>query len=318
MEAVAVFFVLSGFLVGGQVLRQSREGRFVWAEFLIKRLSRLWTVLVPGLVVTWASWQMIMTISPEMASSEVADHSNLAVAFCNTIFLQEAWCSSYSVNSSLWSLSYEFWFYIVFAGAVAALAALSNRRWAAAVANVAVVVGSIALFGPSLLALIPAWLLGILVVWCSERPNNLRAAIRARPHSWLVASLVLLGLTFVISNVLNLERAGLTVLVAIPSALLILAAILVDSEPAGLRRPIDVGVKMGHWSFSVYVFHLPFVLVISHLLDRSGWITGLGLPVTTYGLVLVAVPFAWVMWWFSERHTARVRLAMLSYLKNRA
>ena len=41
-EAVATFFVLSGYLVGGQVLRQVRQQRFDPAVFLIKRLTRFW------------------------------------------------------------------------------------------------------------------------------------------------------------------------------------------------------------------------------------------------------------------------------------
>jgi len=64
VEAVAVFFVLSGYLVGGQVIRQNREGRFCWGEFLIKRLSRLWAGLIPGLFITYISWLAMTHLSP--------------------------------------------------------------------------------------------------------------------------------------------------------------------------------------------------------------------------------------------------------------
>jgi peptidoglycan/LPS O-acetylase OafA/YrhL len=37
-ESVAVFFVLSGYLVGGQVVRQVRANRFSWPVYLANRL----------------------------------------------------------------------------------------------------------------------------------------------------------------------------------------------------------------------------------------------------------------------------------------
>ena len=48
LESVAVFFVLSGYLVGGQVIRQLRTGRFSWPDFTVKRLSRMWTCCCPA------------------------------------------------------------------------------------------------------------------------------------------------------------------------------------------------------------------------------------------------------------------------------
>ena len=47
---VIVFFVLSGYLVGGSVLRSMALGRWSWREYLLNRLTRLYIVLVPALV----------------------------------------------------------------------------------------------------------------------------------------------------------------------------------------------------------------------------------------------------------------------------
>src|SRR5215470_750550 len=40
-EAILVFFVLSGFLVGGQVIRRMRDGRFNVREYAIDRTARI-------------------------------------------------------------------------------------------------------------------------------------------------------------------------------------------------------------------------------------------------------------------------------------
>ena len=52
-EAVMVFFVLSGFLVGGSVLKLVRGDSWSWTNYLIKRLTRLWVVLIPALLLSF-------------------------------------------------------------------------------------------------------------------------------------------------------------------------------------------------------------------------------------------------------------------------
>src|SRR5262245_43740160 len=45
-QAVMVFFVLSGFLVGGSVLKNLDN--WSWRDYLINRLTRLYVVLLPA------------------------------------------------------------------------------------------------------------------------------------------------------------------------------------------------------------------------------------------------------------------------------
>src|SRR5262245_21311046 len=49
--AVMVFFVLSGYLVGGSVLKSIASGSWSGRAYLIKRLVRLWVVLIPAVII---------------------------------------------------------------------------------------------------------------------------------------------------------------------------------------------------------------------------------------------------------------------------
>jgi peptidoglycan/LPS O-acetylase OafA/YrhL len=51
-EAVIVFFVISGYFVGGSVIRGLRNNTWSPANYAIQRFTRLWTVLVPALALT--------------------------------------------------------------------------------------------------------------------------------------------------------------------------------------------------------------------------------------------------------------------------
>ena len=51
-QAVVVSFVLSGYLVGGSVLTAYQSDRWSWTNYTLRRMSRLWMVLLPALVLT--------------------------------------------------------------------------------------------------------------------------------------------------------------------------------------------------------------------------------------------------------------------------
>ncbi len=50
MALVVVFFVLSGFLVGGAVIERARGGKAFMRNYLIDRTSRIYVVLVPTIL----------------------------------------------------------------------------------------------------------------------------------------------------------------------------------------------------------------------------------------------------------------------------
>src|ERR1700674_2641061 len=49
-QAVVVFFVLSGFLISSAILKRETSGTWSWRDYAIDRSSRLWVVLIPGLL----------------------------------------------------------------------------------------------------------------------------------------------------------------------------------------------------------------------------------------------------------------------------
>ncbi len=61
-EAVMVFFVLSGYFIGGSVIDNVQKNAWSWSDYLTKRLVRLWVALVPALLLTffWDNLGMMM------------------------------------------------------------------------------------------------------------------------------------------------------------------------------------------------------------------------------------------------------------------
>ncbi|MES2692862.1 MAG: acyltransferase family protein, partial [Verrucomicrobiota bacterium] len=107
-EAVAIFFVLSGFLIGGKVIRESRQGTFDAARFAVDRGVRLYVPLIPALALTVLCDKWLW---PQEAGWRWAE------TLGNLFNLQGILVEPHRSNAVLWSLSCEFWLYVA-AGSV--------------------------------------------------------------------------------------------------------------------------------------------------------------------------------------------------------
>jgi peptidoglycan/LPS O-acetylase OafA/YrhL len=100
-EAVLLFFVLSGFLVGGQIIRRAKSSTFSLRDYGIDRCSRILLPLIPACLLT------------ALIGRSVLGHGiDLPVLVANMVGLNGVLAPTLDANLPLWSLSYEIWFYI--------------------------------------------------------------------------------------------------------------------------------------------------------------------------------------------------------------
>lgn len=176
-QAVIFFFVLSGFLVGGGVVRQYRRGAFQWSGYLVHRLCRLWIVIVPALLLTalWDLWGAHVDPAAyagrylaqfDSGPSAAYDLSPLTY-LGNIAFLQTIAVPAYGSNGPLWSLANEFWYYILFPLAAPLALRLGTLRQQ--------LIGAIAAIAVALLLPVPlvtmsiVWLFGVGAFLAWER-----------------------------------------------------------------------------------------------------------------------------------------------------
>lgn len=116
-EAVVVFFVLSGFLVGGAVVARRDEPRPWLRPYFIDRLTRIYVVLVPVLALTalldgtgrrWFGDLGLYDMPP------LTDRYAPGLIVPNLLSLQGLWFDPLGSNVALWTLGMEVWFYVLF------------------------------------------------------------------------------------------------------------------------------------------------------------------------------------------------------------
>jgi len=179
---VIVFFVLSGYLVGGSVLNMFKRDIWSWRTYMFTRLTRLFIVLVPALILgaVWDWIGMQLPWSQQLYNGTSGLHQLTAnvhetlkpcvllgnVAFLQTITLpgmQGRAVPSFGSNAPLWSLCNEFWYYVAFP--VLVMLFWRKRGLAPRVACAGVLIAWAWFVGSSIAWLWIPWLMGVAVTY---------------------------------------------------------------------------------------------------------------------------------------------------------
>lgn len=154
---VVIFFVLSGFLIAytNDVGKKDLKG------YAADRLSRLYCVAFPALLFTYIADAIGSTFNPEFYSTFLNPEYQPLKFLINLLFLQQTlfFHTNPSTNGVFWSLSYEFWYYVIFA-------CFCFLRGKARILSVFV---ACLIAGLKILMLFPIWLLGVGVYKLSKR-----------------------------------------------------------------------------------------------------------------------------------------------------
>ncbi len=310
-QAVVVFFVLSGYLVGGSVFRSLDRGSWNWREYLLHRLVRLWIVLVPGLLlcVAWDVLGLHLRRAPLLYAGAGYNHLTGAVLprlsprifFGNLFFLGGLHVPTLGSDGALWSLAFEFWYYLLFPLALFTLRR-QTPRMGRLVMGMALLACS-AIVGKAVLFSFPIWLLG---AWLARAPS-------LRPGRSL-SRLILLLYPVIFFGTIKLrllpglcQDYGLALATAV--LMLVLLGQTQRADPARLGNRCARG--LASFSFTLYVGHLPFLLLLTALLagDRR-WQPGWGSLAVGFAALGMTMGYSYGLAALTELRTEAARRAI--------
>lgn len=312
-QAVMIFFVLSGYFVGGALLREAQRGPIDFRLYALKRATRLWMVLVPALLLTllWDRLGMALAgsaaydgayaaiLSSGPTPDAPADHSLISF-LGNVFFLQTIFVPSYGSNGPLWSLAYEGWYYLLFPLAVQVFMARAVWTKITCAFLLAGFLAVLLIWQPAIVVLGLNWLFGVAVYWLG-RQRGIAAVTQNR--IWRLGTLGLFAITLAASR-LGLWP-GHDLLVGLAFALVV--TWLGDAAMAGTmaRKAAYAGAD---FSYTLYLTHFPLLGLLFFTCAN-----GEQLPFTWQSLAILmalfalCLAFAWLVWWVFERNTALVR-----------
>lgn len=304
-DAVILFFVISGLVIAMAAERDASLQRYAF-----NRATRLYSVMIPALLLTWVFDAIGRGIDLTAYPSQYFQPLPLATFPLRGLTFSNEWAIGDPVrlgtNGPLWSLSYEAAYYVLLGATVF----LTGARRLAVVALVVLVVGLNALL------LLPAWLMGVWL-WRlirSNAPRYLAPGI-ALPLALLPLALYAVALWLSVPPVF-LELTKTLLPASTPVETLRFSNEFVWNGLIGVLFSVHLyamsqlltqwrrGAAQIRWfaqaSFSIYVTHYPALHLLDACLPPHLWARALWLLI---GALCVGLAFAHIF----ERPIERLR-----------
>jgi len=267
--AVLVFFVLSGYLVGGSVLRDLKRNRFTWWQYSLRRLTRLWTVLIPALLIGTVLDTITRVFFSGTTLFKTCIFTNqlhalpTALNFLRYLFFMQAVdrfpAPRFGTNGALWSLSSEFWYYLLFP--LLTIALLSNRTpRPLRIAFAILAVFLLWFVGPRISVAFPIWLLGACAYLV---PPKIPARFQIAANLSLVAQFLALLFVLRVRATPPIVADGL---VGISFTFLLYGLLhRVGPTKKSFYSRLAHGISLP--SYTLYACHVPIVVLLAALIE---------------------------------------------------
>lgn len=256
---VVVFFVLSGFLIAYTTELKHKN----FNGYLVDRISRLYSVIIPALILTCIVDEIGVALHPDFYSQfnitgSLAYYFKYVITFLN---LHEIWFFSAKppTNGPFWSLSYEFWYYILFGIAMF----IQGYRKYIALLFICLITGY------KILLLLPVWLLGVLCYHASKKTIPQSVAIGGYVLSFVVLAGIISGFIHSVFPTFDLMDKhfyySFDFLNDFVLGIVLLIHILcINSISFNLLSDKSFFVQKIKWfssiTFSLYLFHFPLLV----------------------------------------------------------
>jgi peptidoglycan/LPS O-acetylase OafA/YrhL len=300
---VIVFFVLSGFLITMSVTKPG----MTFKSFLIARLGRLYSVLIPALIFSYLvdfvliHYDLIpLTVVKSGDHFFISDHFFTRILL-NISFLTQTWtlCSTPPLNTPFWSVNYEFIYYI----AIAAIFLIKNNKL-----KLFLFIIILGIAWPKVLLLFPSWLAGSLLYFIRDKiiiNKKISAALFLLSFCYLSAIIhnpnlipfsrgtddnQFFGFNLLFSWNYQADFIFSLVVAANIYFLFSISNSIVPKISAGILNNLHRFImKIGNCSYTLYLFHLPLLFLFVSILpyDRTNYLHQIGLII----LILTCIFF---------------------------
>ncbi len=304
-QAVVVFFLISGWLVGGSLWNKYGKPQAL-ALYAIDRLTRLWTVLVPTFVLMVAIGVVSGQLDPRKIDFSPDNAYSLTVLLANLLGLQTISVPKFGGNYPLWSLANETWYYLLFP---LLLLFLKGRAWPYRLATGLIIAVVAALLPLPMTLYFGIWLLGAAFsrvrIDCSQ-------GVRAVIVCALLAFAVFFRLTGD-NDDQTIASFPQDLLISIPVLLLLSASMgKANLSHRPVRHLHAVANVFSSFSFTLYVVHVPLLGLMRYAGHAWFGKVQLGadrlLDLATYtAMLLFMLLFAYGFYLLFEARTGAVR-----------
>jgi peptidoglycan/LPS O-acetylase OafA/YrhL len=268
--AVIIFFVLSGFLIGGSVLSRIKLENFSLTRYCIDRFSRIYMVfpftLLIGFLLDWLGYFYfnstgIYTNKFNFATAGFNIYERLQpeIFLSNFFMLQTIASPTLGSNGPLWSLANEWWYYFCFPLMI--LSFTHKNFYKRLICLIVFFSLSIMMYNSNehgnMLFSFSIWIIGSLL-WIKPKKINFKT------NFYFASLLMIIYACFLRINNSNFFFQNL-----IFSVLFALMLNSINKSNKLIKNMEKINKLMASFSYSLYLVHMPLIIfiiaVLSHL-----------------------------------------------------
>lgn len=298
-QAVIVFFVLSGFFITRSVENRLAKNIFILNDYFRDRYFRLSVVAIPAVFLTLILDKIsIVYLSNDVLYQnrlEWLDNSSYSAStfIGNLFYLQTLFFNSFGSNGPLWSLAYEWWFYVL---APFIILPARNKEYKY---YLILFVISVFLFltNPKILIYFIYWFFGSLAYYIS----NKNFSIKLNCNLLVFMCSIMLFVSASITRLRFVDKILGDFLISVSVAALIY--FLIKRNKKMNNKILAFFTKI---SYSLYAVHLP---VIIFLVSTFGCFNHKLQPTLTntllnFVLLILVIIISYGFWYVFERNTS--------------
>lgn len=298
-QAVLVFFVLSGFFITRSIFNSFEKETFSFKSYFIARFFRLSVVAIPAVFLTL----VLDNLSFNLFSSYYLYKQNLGwidstsysffTFIGNIAYLQTLIANSFGSNGPLWSLAYEWWFYVL---APFAFTFFYSKK------NITLIVFlllyfTIFYFNSKIAFYFIYWLFGGLAYYLSIK--------NVKINKLSLHFIISLVLVFCFATLIRLRFVSPTfgdgfLSLSVAYLVFILVKLNINIESRYLSFFTNI-------SYSLYAVHFPIMMFIFSCFATKKMNPTFGntiLNIVFFGIVII---FSYCFWYVFERNTEKIK-----------
>ncbi|HSV49032.1 MAG TPA: acyltransferase [Candidatus Acidoferrales bacterium] len=300
---VFTFFTISGFLIAYTVFQKTENGQYGFKNYFIDRFSRIYSGLVPALIVSLIvaggiyatnnvyfnhliTTESSLSIESFVATLTMADMvpSHLFNATASAVIgvpFSPVTISSFGFNNVLWSLVVEWWIYLFFGWLILGVLSVFGRKaatgWFKGLFFVVAVLLSVVIVALAwdYSAFILVWFLGVAALCAASNPT-VRSKLSGRLIKWVFITLffaAVIGVGYEAYIIYTLTHESFSLLFGLLIAVcIILGLFIINSKTIPSlsklflnKRIANGSASMAAFSYTLFLIHYPILLFLNGL-----------------------------------------------------
>ena len=304
-ESVIVFFVLSGFLIIKSIHESVLNQKWTSLGYITNRMTRLWVVLIPALLLGvvfdkiglhYYSDSLAYTNNLKYfnGGSLIQDKISVSIFLQNIFFLHSIFPNVLGSNSPLWSLSCEFWYYLIFPLFYFSINFKYSLPARMSFFCLAVTFFFILNIDSQLYAI--SWLCGGLSYLLNKSSRQM--LFSKKPLLVLISGAFLFTIIMLRFKKIPLLFNDYTLAFSLSFLIPILTRL-----KEGSNKLKDVVVYLSNMSFTLYVVHQPIFVFLTSMLGFQAKQFAISYIFNYVLILIVTFLYAILVWYIFERNT---------------